>query len=75
MDDSLFSKYKKEIIKQKTKKQEIISFIEKELKIKLQESDIEIKGKKIIFTISSIQKTILFKNKIQEKIKTIGYFI
>lgn len=75
MDDSLFLKYKKEITKQKTKKQEIISFIEKESKIKLKESEIEIKGKKIFFIISSTQKAILFKNKIQEKIKTKGYSI
>jgi hypothetical protein len=73
MDKSLFSRIEN-LIKNKTnEKEEIISYIKKELNIEIKEDQIEIKDKKINLYLNSNQKLIFIKNKGKETLEKKGY--
>lgn len=73
MDNSLFDKYKKVVKERDEDKEKIIKIIKKETSIDLNEKEININNKKITFNISSIKKSLLFKNKIKEILEKEGY--
>jgi len=73
MDDSLFIKIKKLIDQKLTEKLEIKNYILEKTKIKIEEQQIEIKGKKVKLYLSSNQKLVFLKNKGKEFLEEKGY--
>lgn len=73
MEGSLFSKYKKEIDKQKNKKLNIITLVQETTNILLQEEEIEIGKNHILLHVSSTKRSVLYKKQIQTILKEKGY--
>ena len=73
MDSNLFSKYTKQIHKQKDIKNELCLFIKEKTGITILDSEIEIDSKKIHLYTSSIKKNILHTKNIKEILKEKGY--
>ncbi len=73
MEGSLFSKYKKEIDKQKNKKLNIITLVQETTNILLQEEEIEIGKNQILLHVSSTKRSVLYKKQIQTILKEKGY--
>lgn len=75
MDNSLFAKYKQVVEKRDEDKGKIIDFVKEKTGVILLESEIVIDNKKITLNISSVKKSILFKSKIGELLKELGFFL
>ncbi len=75
MDNSLFAKYKQVVEKRDEDKGKIIDFVKEKTRVILLESEIVIDNKKITLNISSVKKSILFKSKIGELLKELGFFL
>ena len=75
MDLSLFNKYKNVVQKRDEEKDKVIEIIKKETGVILKIEDFIIDNKKILFNISSIKKSHLFKKGIEEILKREGYRI
>lgn len=76
MDNSLFEKYKKTILKQTTEKEKIISIIKERTGILLKDKQIVLEdNKKITLFITSIQKNTLKLKNIGEILKKEGFII
>ena len=75
MDNSLFDKYKKVVEKRDEDKEIIINFIKEKTGVILDYNEIIIDEKKITLNISSIKKSILFKNKVGELLKELGFIL
>lgn len=75
MDNSLFTKYKQVVEKRDEDKEKIINFVKEKTGVVLNYSEIVIDDKKITLNISSIKKSILFKSKIGELLKELGFII
>lgn len=73
MDQNLFKKYTLHIDKQKTSKQELISFIETITGILLEENQVSINGKTVSLTLSSVMRSKLATQKIRDSLKEKGY--
>jgi hypothetical protein len=75
MDQSLFSKYKKQVDAQKEKKKEVQSFIKIQTGIELEDEEIEFEGKEVTLHISSIKRNLLHTKKLQEQAKKYNIFL
>lgn len=76
MDNSLFEKYKKTIIKQNSEKEKIINIIKEKTGIILKEKQIVLEdNKKIKLFITSVQKNTLKLKNISEYLKEEGFII
>lgn len=75
MNEGLFDKYKKVIIKKNKEKKEVIILLKELLGIDFKEEEVEIEKKKISFKISSVKKNIIIQKNIQTKLEDMGYSI
>lgn len=75
MDNSLFAKYKQVVEKRDEDKEKIIDFVKEKTGVVLNYSEIVIDDKKITLNISSIKKSVLYKSKIGEILKELGFFL
>ena len=73
MDQSLFKKHTNSLENRKNNKQEIISYIEQQTGVLLEEKNISISKKTITFHISSVVKQKLFQNKIEKLLLVKGF--
>jgi translation initiation factor IF-3 len=73
MDSSLFGKYKKEIEKQKNKKQTIIELIQTTTGVHIEEGDIEIKKTEVSLHLTSNKRSILYRKQIKTILQEHGY--
>ena len=73
MEEGLFKKYTKAIQKQQSEKKEIIELIFEKTNLLLNEEELIIQKGKILFTLSSVKKTILLRKDIKEILITKGY--
>lgn len=75
MDQGLFQKYAVTIKKEKDKKEEIITFIEKETGAKLFPEEIIIQKNKISFQVSSVKRILLKKKSIENFLQEKKYIV
>lgn len=73
MESNLFKKYKNTIQQRDETKEKIIILIKKNTNVLLKPEEITIEGKKIMLNISSIKRSVLIKNKINEILLNSGY--
>lgn len=76
MDNSLFEKYKKTILKQTIEKDKIINIIKEKTGILLKDKQIVLdENKKITLFITSVQKNTLKLKNISESLKKEGFIL
>lgn len=73
MDEGLFTKHFKSLKKRESEKETILLLIKNATSLELEESDIELDGKKILFMISSAKKAALEKRGIRKALQEAGY--
>lgn len=73
MDESLFVKHFLQIKKQKNSKDEIIAYIKEKTGIELEEGNITIAKKEILFQVSSVVKQKLFQKNINDVLNEKGF--
>lgn len=75
MDNSLFKKHLKVFNERNDNKNKLIIFIKNRTKILLKENEIKIEKNIVSFNISSVKKSLLYKNNIKEILKEEGFIL
>jgi len=73
MDNSLFKKHLKLFNERDENKTKIIKHIKEKINFNLKEEEIKIEGKKVSFHLSSIKKSVLYKNNIKQILEEIDF--
>lgn len=73
MDESLFKKHLYTIKKNKDSKEELRTLIQEKLGISLDDEELNISKKVVIFNVSSVKKMFLLKNDIKSFLKEKGF--
>lgn len=73
MDKSLFERHLRQIKKQKDSKEELLNYIKEKTGIELDENNIVVSKKEVVFNVSSVVKQKLFQKKIEEVLNEKGY--
>lgn len=73
MDGNLFKKYEIRIEKNKKEKEEVLFLIEQTTKVRLEEKEITLEGKKVTIQTSSTKRSLLITRNIKTLLKEKGY--
>jgi len=73
MDEGLFAKHVRTLHKRVTQKQEIIQSLIHKTGVSLSDEEIQITGKQVLFTTSSVKKAALMQKGIQKILTELGY--
>lgn len=73
MDEGLFNKYTKTLRERNTAKESLIAKIKEKTGIQLQEEEINISKKQVIFLTSSVKKTALLGKNIKSILENEGF--
>lgn len=73
MDEGLFIKHVRSLKKRESEKEIVLHLIKTATSLELEDSDIELDGKKVVFMISSAKKAVLEKRGIRNALHKAGY--